>query len=100
MSKPLKCGCRISPGGPIGYAALRAHITEHVPAGFLDLTERIFMMELLRGLNPGADSHEFYLEVYFPFRNRLMELSIEYEEKIRPGLEKIWPKNAVAEALL
>jgi hypothetical protein len=63
--------------------------------------EQVFMMELLRGLNPGNDpKHEFYLEVYVPFRNRVMELTTEYDEKIRPGLEKIWPQNPIAEALL
>ncbi len=101
MSKPLNCGCLISPGGPIPYSDLRAHITGHVPAGLRDLTEQVFMMELLRGLNPGNDpEHKFYLEIFVPFRSRLMELSAEYDEKIKPGLEKIWPENPLAEALL
>ena len=101
MSKSLRCGCRITPGGPISYGMLRVHITEHIHDGFLDLTERLFMMELLRGLNPGSDPEQkFYLGAYVPFRDQVMQLNTDYEEIIKPGLEKIWPKNPIAEALL
>ncbi len=101
MSKSISCGCQITPGGPVGYGELRKHITEHVPAGLHDLMERVFMLELLRGLNPGGNPEQkFYLETFVPFRNRIMELTTEYDEKVRPGLEKIWPENPIAEALL
>lgn len=103
MNEPMRCGCRITPGGPIGYGELRTHILEHIPNSFLNTTSTIFMLELLSGLNGAKVSDEtqkFYLETFVPFRMRLMGLASEYDEKIKPGLEKIWPKNPIAEALL
>ncbi|KKK78785.1 hypothetical protein LCGC14_2840070 [marine sediment metagenome] len=103
MSKLMKCGCRVTPGGPIGYGELREHITKHIPESFSDTASAVFMLELLRGLNSSTREiakEDFYLETYVPFRFRLFELMTEYDEKIKPGLEKIWPENPLAEALL
>ena len=103
MSKPLSCGCRITPGGPVSYGDLRAHITKHIPESFFDTSSTVFMLELLRGLNSSTreiKENDFYLETYVPFRIRLVGLMAEYEEVIKPELEKIWPKNPIAEAML
>ncbi len=103
MNEPMKCGCRVTPGGSMGYGALREHITKHIPESLFDTSSTVFMLELLRGLNSSTreiNDEDFYLKTYVPFRARLINLMAEYDEKIKPGLEKIWPKNPIAEALL
>lgn len=92
--KPMSCGCYFAPGRSIPYSELRAHF-DHVKNHLEESVQYLLMMELIMAINKDMDVHTPLSEL----RMKVMDCMIEYDDKVRPALDKKFPENKLAEAL-
>ncbi len=90
----MACGCDFSPGRQISYSIFRAHF-DHVKTAIEGAAHSLLMMELIMAVNKDMAVHTPVAEL----RMKLVDAMLEYDEKVRPILDKKFPENKLAEAL-
>jgi len=90
----MPCGCDFSPGRRIAYSDLRAHF-DHAQTAIETAAQALFVMELIMAVNRDMDVNQPLIEL----RMKLFDAMFEYDEKVRPALDKKFPEDKLAEAL-